>query len=114
MANVPLAVQQLSQAGVAPTYLNSLTTSDTFQVPNNGQVYLHFKKTGAGIATVTFLTPNTVGGLAIADQTVAVPATTGDVMVGPFPPSIFNNGQNLEFTVNEVTGLTVAVIRLAQ
>lgn len=113
MANVTLAVQQISVDGVVPTYLTDVDdAADTYLVPNNGQVYLHFKKSGAGIATITFLTPITVGGLAVANPTVAIPATTGDKMIGPFPPNIYNNGANLEFTTDNVTGLTVAAVRL--
>jgi hypothetical protein len=113
MANITLTPQVLPQAGVAPTYNAGLTTTDTYLVRNNGgKTFLHFKKTGAGICTVTVVTPATVRGLALADQTVSVPATTGDVMV-PLDPSLYDDvNHDVSFTMSDITGLTVAVIQL--
>jgi hypothetical protein len=113
MADVELTVQDCRATGITPSYTGSLSTENTYQVQNNGHVFLHFKKSGAGAATITITTPKTVGGLAVADQTISVPATTGDKMIGPFPPSIYNDADGiLEFTSDEVTGLTVAAVRL--
>jgi hypothetical protein len=45
--------------------------------------------------------------LDIAEVTISIPATTGDVMLGPFPPSLFNDGNgDMRFNFSEVTGLT--------
>ncbi len=82
-------------------------------IKKDGRVITHWKKSGAGACTLTIETPVTKGGLVVAEQTVMVPATTGDVFVGPFPPSIFNNGiKDVRITPSEVTGLTVAVLRV--
>jgi len=111
MADVRLTPQTLVPTGVTPSYTGSLDTANTYQVRNTGRCLLHFKKSGAGDCTVTITTPATKGGLAVADQTVVVAATTGDEMIGPFPPSIYNNTiGDVEFTCSEITGLTVAVI----
>lgn len=114
MANVDIATQTLAGATTtAPSYTGSLSTSNTYFVENDGRVFLHFKKTGAGACTVTMVTPGTVEGVAIADPTFTVPATTGDVMVGPFPRAPYNDGSNkLSFTCSEVTGLSVAAVRV--
>lgn len=114
MAIVALTPQQLNGPTVTvPTYTGSLSVSNSYTVNNDGKTILHFKKSGAGIATITVSTPGTVDGVAIADPTFAVPATTGDVMVGPFRPSTYNDGDsNLTFTPSDVAGLTVAVIRI--
>lgn len=113
MANITLNPQQLAQAGIAPSYTGSLSVSDTYFVRNNGKTFLHFKKTGANPCTVTIVTPGTVRGLAIADQTFVVPATTGDMMV-PLDPSLYDDvNHDVSFTVSEVTGLSVAAIQLA-
>lgn len=110
MADVNLTVQEITRAGIDLADTGSLSTSDTYKVANNGRTFLHFKKSGAGACTVTITTPGTVDGLAVADKTVTVPATTGDVMVGPFPRQHYNDGSGLlSFTVSEITGLTVAV-----
>ena len=112
MPDIRKAVQQLSRVGVAPSYTGSLSTSDDYLINNDGQTLLHFKKTGAGDCTVTVKTPVTVNGLAVAELTFDVPASSGDVMAGPFPPSVFNVGPDLRFTLSEVTDLSVAAVRI--
>jgi hypothetical protein len=62
---------------------------------------------------VTIDTPNTVDGHAVAQQTVTVPATTGDVFAGPFPKSVYNDSQgDLTFTLSDVDGLTAAALEI--
>lgn len=113
MADVDLTVQDVSRSGVAPSYTSPLGIANTYHVPNNGRMVLHFKKTGAGACTVTITTPGTVDGLAVADRTVVVPELTGDVMIGPFPPATYNDADHeIRFTVSEVTGLSVAALRI--
>ena len=52
--------------------------------------------------------------MAITDRTVSIPASTGDKFIGPFPTGVYNDPATgyLEFTVSDITGLTVAVLRL--
>lgn len=110
---VRVSVEQNLKSGLTATYTSSgLLTTNTYKVRNDGKVFIHFKKTGAGSATVTIVTPNTSQGLAIADQTVTVPATTGDVFVGPLPPSLFNDASSdVAFSFSDTVGLSFAVIR---
>ncbi len=111
MADRTLTPQVMTDTGVAPTYTGSLLTADTHIVRNNGRMFLHFLKTGAGACTVTVQTPATMGGKAVAETTFSVPATTGDVMAGPFPDRLYNDGSNdMRFTLSEITGLSVAVV----
>ena len=111
---VTVSSQQLLNSGLAATYTSTgLSTSNTYSFNNDGRVFLHFKKTGAGDCTVTITTPGTVQGLAIADVTVSVPATTGDKFVGPFSTSLFNDAsQNVSYTLSDTVGLSVALLRL--
>lgn len=109
MSNVPVATQEIVRTGLAPSYTGSLSTSNTYQVSNDGHVFLHVKKTGAGACNVTVQTPGQVDGLDIADLVVSVPATTGDKLIGPFPVSVY--GSTLNVTFSEITGLTVAALR---
>lgn len=111
---VRVSVEQALKAGLTATYTSSgLLTTNTYKVRNDGRVFIHFKKTGAGAATVTIVTPNTSQGLAIADQTVTVPATTGDVFVGPLAASLFNDASSdVSFSFSDTVGLSFAVIRL--
>ena len=112
MSEVTKAVQDCTDAGITPTYTGSLSTENTYLVNNDGKTMLHFKKSGAGACTVTVQTPKTVKGLAIAERTFVVAATTGDIVTGFFPPNIYNNADhNLIFSCSEVTGLTVAAVR---
>lgn len=112
MSQVTYNPDTILPAGKAATYNSSLSTSNTYLVPNDGNVLLHFKKTGAGACTVTIQTNIHQDGLALPNETVTVPATTGDVFVGPFPPHIFNQNGNVQFTLSEITGLSVAAIHL--
>lgn len=113
MAEVRIQPQKILKAGITPSYTGSLLTTNTYLVRNNGRIALHFKKSGAGDCVVTAQTPVQVSGLDVAENTVTVPATTGDKLIGSFPPSVFNDGmQDLRFTLSEITGLSVAALEL--
>lgn len=112
MADVIVAPTKITAAGQSESF-TAMNTSDTFKVRNNGRVLLHFKKSGAGDANVTLITPKQVGGFAVADQVIVVPATTGDVMVAPTNKDVFNDANaDVSFTADEATGLTVAAVRI--
>jgi hypothetical protein len=113
MATVVLNPDLAVEAGVAPTYNGGLSVANTYKFRNNGKTLLYFRKTGAGACAVTIASPLTVRGHAVAAQTVNVPATTGDVVCGPFARDVYDdiNG-DCTFTLSEITGLTVAVIQL--
>lgn len=113
MSDVRIEVEKLAASGLTASYTGSLSASNDYLISNDGAVFLHFKKSAAVDAVITVETPNTVGGLAIAEQTFTCPATTGDIFAGPFPPSIYNDGSHdLRFTPSDVDGLTVAVIHI--
>jgi hypothetical protein len=105
-----LATQDVNFAGLTPAYAAATAGGDTF-VPD-GDTFLHFKNTGGSINTVTIVTPGSPIGLALADVVVAVPATTGDKMIGPFPANWFADSTgSASITYSGVTGLTVACVR---
>lgn len=115
MAQLRKNPEKVLRAGLAATYHSDFTVigSNTYLVRNPGNVILHLKKSGAGNCDVTIYTPNTVDGLAVADLTVQIPATTGDKFIGPFPPAIYNNQNgDIEIGLSEVTGLTGAVLQI--
>lgn len=109
-----VTVQKIVKGGTSTTITSTgLLTTDTYTFQNDGRVFIHFKKTGAGAATVTIVTQATSQGLAITDQTATVAATTGDVYVGPFPPSLFNDASaNVTFSFSDTVGLSFEVMRL--
>jgi hypothetical protein len=114
MADVAVAIQQIdAEDGTTPTYTGSLSTSNTYKVPHDDRTFVHFKKSGAGACTVTIQTPATLRGRAVAEATYTVPATTGDVMIGPFPADVFRQSDGtVNITLSEVTGLTMAALRI--
>lgn len=108
-----LTVQELvSGSGITPSTTTPSAASD-YVIANDGKTWIEAIKTGASNCTVTVTSQKTLGGLAVADQTDTVVATTGTRRIGPFEPSIYNDS-NGDVTVqfSEVTGLTVAVLRL--
>lgn len=100
-------------AGAALTaVLNSgLNNADTYTFQNDGRTIIKARKSGAGNCTVTAVTPGKVRGLDIADPTYTVPATTGNVYLGPWAPDAFNDAAGLvSLTLSETTGLTLEVL----
>ena len=84
-----LAVQEIVAAGITPTYAAVTALGDEF--PNDGNTYVELKNSsGANSYTITFTTPATYQGVAVADPTVTV-GTNGNKKIGPFPPQAFNN-----------------------
>lgn len=91
----------------------SMATADNYLIRNNGRVLLYFAKTGANDADITILTPKTIGGLAVADQVFTVPATTGKIWAGPFPPDIYNNAAgDMDLTTDEETAITIEAVQI--
>jgi len=111
MSRTTLTVQQIVTA--ANGLAVALTTAGTqHSFANDGRVFLYVRNTGAA-KTLTMTTPNTVQGLAIADQTATITATTGDQMFGPFPPSLYNNSDGTVYVdLDTVTSASIGVVRL--
>ena len=111
MADIRLTPEDMNDVGFTPTR-PALATGNAYQVRNDGQVILLFIKTGAGAATITFTTSLTEQGLAVADRTLSVAALTGDEVIGPFSPRIYNDANgDIEFTTSEGTAITCAALR---
>lgn len=91
MPRVDIPVTQIIKSGVAPP--NAVTadpTNDHKFEGNDGRIFLDvFNLHASTPFVVTINTPGNVAGLAIADQTATV-QPQGTQLVGPFPPTIFN------------------------
>lgn len=112
MADVVVAPIKIDKNGESEVFV-AVAVGNTYKVRNNGRAVLHFKKSGAGAANVTIETAKLVRGYAVADQVIVVPATTGDVMMAPIDRDLFNDSsQDVNFTTDEGTGLTVAAISI--
>ena len=88
--------------------VGTLTTGDQFDIPNNGETVLLFKNGAAPTVDVVIESKATVGGLAVADRTVVVPAN-GDLMIGPFPVNVY--GDTLRIAIETVASTELAIIR---
>lgn len=113
MAN--LVTQQITPAGLAPTYAAAAAGGD--KIAPGPNVFLHVKNTGGSPATVTVDDPNSVGPSGAAqynpDLSVSVPATTGDRMIGPLGSRFQASTDGLvAITYSGVTGVTVAAIAI--
>jgi len=108
MADTRYTPLKIVKTGLTTSYTAGVVVGTTdFVMKNDGRTFLHVKKAGAGSCSMIVKTPAQVGGLDVAELTVTIPATTGDVMLGPFPPAIFNDGNgDMRFNFSEVTGLT--------
>lgn len=94
MADVTVTPLVPKAAGAAVGF-TSLNAADNFKVVNNGRMMLWLKETGASTANVTIATPTTVGGLAVADQVIAL-TSNQEKAAGPFPRSVY--GDELDIT----------------
>ncbi len=113
MGNVTLTPIQAVPTSVDGTSPQAMAAADNYIMRNNGRVILHFIKTGANPATITIVTPKTVGGLAVADLTFVVDATTGIEFAGPFPPDLYNDASgDMDISTSEDTAITVQGIRV--
>ena len=112
MARTEITPQQIVRTGLA----SALATPDLAngnQFVNDGQCFLYVKNASGSPITVTIDTPGTVDGLAIANLTVSVPATTGERMIGPFPPGIYGQADGKVYVDwSSVTSVTAGVFRL--
>ena len=112
MADTAEAVQQVVATGLEATQTGSLDTANTYQSPNDGAVILHIINAGGSDDTVTIVANKTIGGLAVADQTVVV--TAGEErFIGPFPPDIYNNSDGeVEWTHSFITTVTQSALHI--
>lgn len=112
MGDIRLTPQKILKSGITPSYTGPLSLTDTYLIRNTGRMVLHFKKTEAVDANLVIETPMTVDGLTVQEQALEVLATTGDKIVGPFAPSIFNDAVgDVRFTVSDnIAGLVVAAL----
>lgn len=110
MARTALTVQTIDVDGVAAAYTAAQADGNSFV--NDGQTFLHVKNAGAEI-TATVQTPAKVQGIDVEEVEVTIPATTGDVMIGPFPRAIFDQGAaGVYVDYSSVTTVTVAAFKL--
>lgn len=84
-ALVPVEINRSAVADISGALTAADTTNGNKFTNDPGRTVLRAKNATASPVVITVDTPATVEGLAVADRTYSVPATTGDVLIGPFP-----------------------------
>lgn len=112
MPRVAITPETTTRDGLAPSYA-AADAVNGHQFDNASQgVIVHVINAGGSPTDVTFLTPGTVDGLAVADRTVTVAAGT-DLFIGPFRNSQYGAGAaktTVEFDITIDTSVSIACI----
>jgi hypothetical protein len=113
MARTALTTQTIAVSGVGPTYAAGDAVNH-HQFSNDGNDFLHVKNTGGSPVVVTVKTNGyKCAGITVPDVTVTVPATSGDRMIGPFDPTVFNQSGGVVYAdLASATGITLAALKL--
>lgn len=104
-----IATQTMAASGTQATY-SAVSASDTADI-SNGRTFVHVKNAGASPDTVAIVTPGTVGGLAIADQSVSVTNGT-EKFIGPLDPALYATAGIATITHTYTTSVTCAVVSI--
>src|SRR6266571_1030458 len=87
-----LTTQVITRAGITPTFAAVTGAGDACEVSND--LFLEFKNTNAATCTVTLAIPTGVSSfpnVVYTSVAVVIPATTGDKMIGPVNPQLFQD-----------------------
>lgn len=103
-----IAIQTIDLDGEPADYAAAVGP-DTFT--NDGRTFLHVKNTNAATRTVTVDSTKLCDQGFDHNQDVVIPATTGDVMIGPFATARF--GALVTVTYSAVAGVTIAAFKLS-
>lgn len=111
VAITPIQMADKEKVSIATLVTPDGTNGNKFFA--NANTLLRVKNTNAAIRTMTVHTNRSVEGLAVADSTFTVAATTGDVVYTGFS-KIFHQNELGEVwvTFSAVTDVTVQVIQL--
>jgi hypothetical protein len=105
MARATLPLTQSTRDGVVVTETTGDATNGHV-CTNDGKVLILAHNTGASSRTITFITPGTVDGQAVADRTATV-ATDVSKVFGPFPTADY--GASLAIDVSHAELHLVAI-----
>ena len=113
MARTALTEQTVTSAGLKATYEAANGDGNSFN--NTSRTVFHVKNAAVGAITLTFNTPGTVDGLAVAERTVSVGA--GEEYFWRGAPSVYNqiSGADVGKVYVDYSGVvtvTVAVLVL--
>lgn len=102
-----VVVNRLVANGVDLTAaLTAVDAANGNSFANSGDTLLRVKNGSGAPVTVTIAYPSPVDGQTVPSRTYSIPATTGDRLLGPFPPALF--GTNPTATFSSGTTVTAA------
>jgi len=111
MARTALDPQVLTAVGIAPTFADA--NADGHSIPGDTRTVVEVKNGSASSIDVTVRTPATAGDLLIEERIVAVPASTGDKIIGPFSAGLYNQADgSVYIDFSAVTTVTVACYKV--
>ncbi|MGB8218648.1 MAG: hypothetical protein WCE94_15225 [Candidatus Methanoperedens sp.] len=113
MTETTLTVQDAAETGITPSFGAASATGSKFI--NDGRVILEVKNTSGSPINVTVVGEKACRFGAVDSRVVAVPATTGDKIIGPFKVAHFNDASGYaHVTFSAQSNVTVAAIRIPQ
>jgi predicted NAD/FAD-dependent oxidoreductase len=109
MATLP--TQVINLAGLGVTYGAAAAST---KVICDERTFLHVKNAAGSSMTVTLSSTAKVRSQAAADVVVTVPATTGDMMIGPITKDLFAGVSDglAAVAYSSTTSVTVAAVRI--
>ncbi len=112
MAYIPTTVQVIALTGLTPSY-GAVDAGLQHSFINDGNTFLHVKNTNASTRTVTITPVGKAGNFTLAPQVITIPANTGDLMIGPFDPTVCNQVGGVVYAdFSAAAGVTLAAVRL--
>lgn len=103
-------VNSVTRAGLSEASLFAAADAGGDLIPNDGNVWLEYINASGGVITGTINA--LIDGVSTAVRTFSVPATTGRVKVGRFPPAWNNASGQIAITYSAVTSLTMAAFTM--
>jgi predicted NAD/FAD-dependent oxidoreductase len=106
-----LTTQVISLGGLAPTYGAAAAST---KIQCDERTFLHVKNAAGSSMTVTLSSTAKVRSQAAADVVITVPATTGDMMIGPITKDLFAGLSDglAAVAYSSTTSVTVAAVRI--
>lgn len=108
MARAAKTVETTSRSGLAATYTAANATDGHYFNNPNQNAIVHVKNDNAGAVAVTFITSQTIDGLAVADRTVSV-AAGAEAFIGPFNNTAYGNAEGVYIDFDIDSSITFAV-----
>ncbi|GAA5046549.1 hypothetical protein HNP84_009745 [Thermocatellispora tengchongensis] len=112
MARTDLNAVPVPRAGLDLTAALTPAIADGHMFVHSERRMVRVKNANASARTVTVQIPATVDGQDVVDRTYVIPATSGDVLIPPFPAVYRQANGKVYIDYSDPAGLSVAVLEL--